>query len=200
MIFVYTKLTNNIQEAKEESIIKQVKGSIFVSIIRGIRSNKTGLYDDILSKEAKDLVSKRMLNTSWYPFEIYKECLNAVARFGVKGDMDVIKNWGFDYYNELVPTIYKEGIKTKDIKEAMETYKRFFGMIYNFGTILIDFPSENELVVTYKDHDPNFEVVYVIWSGLTENFVESCVDKKCTSSFIEKSWEGAELTKLRITW
>ncbi len=176
------------------------KGSVFKSVARGIQSDKTGVYNDLISDEAKELISKRILSSSWYPFKIYKNCLNAVARVAVKGDMAVVRHWGVEYFDELVPTIIKEGIKEDEIHHAMEKYKRFISMVYNFGEFIVEYPAENMVTIEYKNFDADFEVLYEIVRGLTEKYVETCVGQKTSSKFLHKSWEGTENTILKIWW
>ncbi|MBN1800446.1 MAG: hypothetical protein JW891_03015 [Candidatus Lokiarchaeota archaeon] len=180
--------------------MRMAKGSVFKSVARGIRSDKTGLYEDLISEEAKELISKRILSSSWYPFEIYKNCLNAVARIVIKGNMTIVRNWGVDYFDELLPTVFKEGIKGEEIHKAMEKYKRFLSMVYNFGEFLVEYPSENELMITYRNFDKDFEVLYEIIRSFTEKFVETSVGEKTNSEFVQKSWEDAENTVLKIWW
>ncbi|MFX1238745.1 MAG: hypothetical protein ACFFAS_13340 [Promethearchaeota archaeon] len=180
--------------------MKQARGSIFKSVVRGIKSDKTGMYGNLISDEAKKILSKRVLSSSWYPFHIYKECLNAVASLGVKNNMDLVKQWGVDYFDELLPTIYKEGIQGEDIKKSMDKYKRFLKMVYNFGEVLAEYPSDNELIITYKDFDADFEVLYHILRGLTEKYIELSVGNKTDSIYMEKSWEGENSTTIKFQW
>ncbi|MCP4763708.1 MAG: hypothetical protein GY870_18195, partial [archaeon] len=135
--------------------MKQVKGSMFKMIAKAIRANKSGEYDKLLSDEDKEFLAQNILSASWYPFDIYKRCFNALAKVQAKGNMDICRQWGRIEGEATMTTIYKQTIIDGDPRKAIEKFKRFFKLMYDFGDLEIDFISDNEVVINYVDFDPD---------------------------------------------
>ncbi len=180
--------------------MKKAKGTIVLYIIKGIKSNKTDTYKKLLSKEAKKLVSQNILSSEWYPFEAYKECMVALAKVETGGNMELVREWGRVFGYKVMTDLYGQIIEEGDVRKALDKYKRFQRIIFNFGSINIDFISEKDINISFNGFDPNFQEYYELSMGWIEKFVELCVGKKPKSSFLSKSWEGAEITKFRISW
>lgn len=181
--------------------MKQVKGSMFRDVVRAIKAmNKEGHFDNLLSEETKNYLSQRILSSSWYPLEAYKDGLNALFKVVAKNNENVVVKWGRDFCDVTMKSIYKQIIADGDIKRAMERYKRFHNMIFNFGEFTYDFISDNEIMLYYKDHESDFKVYFYLIKGWNERFLELCTNKKVKSMFLKKTWTGDELTTLKISW
>lgn len=180
--------------------MRQVKGSMFKMIVKAIRANKSGAYDTLLWDEDKELLSQNILSASWYPFDIYKRCFNALAEVQAKGNMDICKQWGRIEGEATMTTIYKQTIIEGDPRKALDKFKLFFKLMYDFGELIMDYISDNEVVINYKDFDPEFKILYYVGQGWIERFLELCGCKDVSSEFIAKSWEGAELSKVKLSW
>ncbi len=179
---------------------KHVKGSMFVKIVRGIRSDKTGVYDKYFSKEDKDFLSQKILSSGWYPFETYKKCFNALAQVEGKGNRKIWKQWGILQGEEMIKSVYQSVLAGKDPKRAMEKLRLFFKLMYDHGTLGIEFLSDNEMTLTYIDFDHDFEVSYIVADGWITRILELCGCKNVQSKFLVKSWEGAGDSKLHFLW
>ncbi|MFW9988240.1 MAG: hypothetical protein ACFFC3_06255 [Candidatus Odinarchaeota archaeon] len=61
--------------------MKQVKGSMTIIIIKNIKASPKGLgpYNQILSDKAKELLNRRILAGSWYLYDAYRECFDALC-------------------------------------------------------------------------------------------------------------------------
>ncbi|MBN1800443.1 MAG: hypothetical protein JW891_03000 [Candidatus Lokiarchaeota archaeon] len=180
--------------------MKKAKGTIILYIIKGIKSNKTDAYKKLLSKDAKKLVSQNILPSEWYPFEAYKECMVALARVETEGNMEIVRDWGRMFGQKIMTDLYGQIIEEGDVRKALDKYKRFQRIIFNFGSINIKFISEKDINISFTGFDPNFQEYYELAMGWIEKFVELCVGKKPKSIFLNKSWEGDEITKFRISW
>ena len=181
-------------------MVKQVKGSMFKMIVKAIRANKSGAYDNLLSDKDQEFLSQNILSASWYPFDIYKKCFNALAEVQAKGNMDICMQWGRMEGEATMTTIYKQSIIEGDPRKAMDKFRRFFKLMYDFGELVMEYPSDNEMIITYKDFEPDFKILYYVGQGWVERFLELCGSKDLKSKFIAKSWEGAEETKIHVTW
>ena len=180
--------------------MKQVKGSMFKMIAKAIRADKSGAYDNLLSDKDKEFLSQNILSASWYPFDIYMRCFNALAEVQAKGNMDICIQWGRMEGEATMTTIYKQTIIEGDPRKAMEKFKRFFKLMYDFGELDIEFISDTEMTITYKDFEPDFKIYYHVGLGWMERFLELCGCKDLNSKFLVKSWEGAEETKIQVSW
>jgi len=180
--------------------VKQVKGSMFKMIVKAIRANKSGAYDKILSAKDRKFLSQNILSASWYPFDIYKRAFNALAEVQAKDKTDMWIQWGRMEGEATMTTLYKQTIVEGDPHMAMEKFKRFFKLMYDFGELIIERISDKELTITYKDFEPDFKLYYYVGIGWVERFLELCGCKEVKSNFIAKSWEGAKETTLQIAW
>ncbi|MBN1800445.1 MAG: hypothetical protein JW891_03010 [Candidatus Lokiarchaeota archaeon] len=180
--------------------MKKVRGSVFIPVVRAIKGDKSDIFDSLITEEAKELIANRILSSAWYPFDLYKNCMNAVSKVGAKGNYEVLKKWGEDYYDEILPTVYKKSIRGNNVKNAMDMYKRFIKMIYDFGEVILEYPSNKEVNIIYKDYDDDFIPFFYITNGLIEKFVEKALEKRVKSDFIRKSWEQGGTTILKVTW
>ncbi|MFX1236891.1 MAG: hypothetical protein ACFFAS_00495 [Promethearchaeota archaeon] len=182
-----------------ETFTKKVKGSMFKEVVKAIKSNKTGAYDDI-SDEVRNFLSQRILSSAWYPLSAYKEGLNAIVRVEARNNKESVVKWGKSFCDAMMKTLYKQIISEGNIKLAMERYKRFHNMIFNFSNMEYDFVSDNEIIITYNDSEKDFENYYYLIKGWNERFLELCTNKKIKSLFLEKSWVGKKNTKIKISW
>lgn len=180
--------------------MRKIKGTMAINIIKAIKTNKTGVYKKLLSKEGKKLLSQNILVSDWYSFDAYKDCLIALAKVETQGDMEMVRDWGRAFCERVMTKLYKQIIEEGDVRKAMDKYKRFQRIVFNFGKINIDFVSEKDINVSYNDFEPDLQEYYQLAIGWVEKFVELCVGKKPKTRFLEKSWEGAEITRFRVSW
>lgn len=181
-------------------MVKQVKGTMLVSFVKGIRANKSGVYDKILSEKDREIVSQKILNGAWYPFETFKNCTNAVTQVEAKDNMEIVRKWGRETGEIIMKTIYKSAIAEGNPQKAWTSYNRLFKLWFSFGHQIGDFVSDNEINITFKDFDSDFKNFYYVAMGWIESFFELVLDKKVVSKFLTKSWEGAEETRISISW
>ncbi|MFX1276592.1 MAG: hypothetical protein ACFFBP_03360 [Promethearchaeota archaeon] len=180
--------------------MKQVKGSMAKFTIKAIKANKNGAYENLLSDKAKEMLKQRILDAAWYPFDVYKECLNALCKVEARDNTKIIHEWGKHFGEILMTSIYKLSIVKGDLKRSIDKYQRFHTLTYNFGKILIEFPTDNQLIVTYRDIDRDFKNWYYLAFGWLERFIEIVIDKKLTLEILKKSWEGDNETQFKLSW
>jgi len=182
--------------------MKQVKGTMVVTIVKSIRANhsKKDEYDKILSDRAKKFLDQRILSSSWYPFEEYKECFEALCFVEVKNNPTSLNQWGHNEAIRWLTTIYQSAIIKGDIHLAAEKYSRFHRMVFNFGEVKPEFISDTVLNYTYIDIDRDWENFYHIAAGWAQKFIELSIDKKVDYTFLKKSWKGEGWTKIMLSW
>ncbi|MFX1275127.1 MAG: hypothetical protein ACFFAT_08800 [Promethearchaeota archaeon] len=180
--------------------MKKIKGSLFKAWAIAIRANKTGIYDDLISEEDKQVISQRILDAAWYPFDTFKRCIIAVCKVEARGNLRIIEKWSYDYGKTMIERTYNSPMNKKDLNMALNSYNRLFNLWFNFGRQYGEIISENEIHVIIDDFDKDFEVFYNSAKGWMASFFEMYLSTRVTTSFIEKSWNGANKTSIKITW
>ena len=180
--------------------MKQVKGTMLKAIVKAIRADKSGQYDNILSDKAKVFINQRILDSIWYPFKLYKECFNALSKINARGNKNVLVEWGKAESEKIMPRVYSHIIIKGDPTVAMEKYARFHKMVFDFGEIQYEQMSDNQIIVDYKDFEPDFENFYYIAIGWIEKFIQLCIDKIPNYELLKKSWEGDDFTQFELSW
>lgn len=175
---------------------------MLLMIIKSIKANyiKIGEYNGILSDKAKEFLTHRILSTSWYPFEVYRELYDALCLIEARNDPKILEQWGIIESKRMFSTTYQSIAVKEDLQMAIEGYTRFQRRIFNFGDIIFEFISDNEVMFSYKDMPLDWENFYYTAVGYLKGFLELCVDKKVDSSFLKKSWKGESSTEIKISW
>ncbi|MFX1500190.1 MAG: hypothetical protein ACFFDH_04405 [Promethearchaeota archaeon] len=182
--------------------MKQVKGSMVVGLVRGIKRNypKRAEFNKILSDKAKDFLQQRILTASWYPFDTYRELYDASCLIVSENNPKNLYEMGVNAANSSFSEMYSSTVQKGDLRMAIERYRRFHGRIYNFGDTIVEFVSDNELIFIYKDMPRDWENWYHMIAGFALTFIELCIDKKVDYSFLNKSWEQEGWTKIKFSW
>ncbi|MBN1801869.1 MAG: hypothetical protein JW891_10205 [Candidatus Lokiarchaeota archaeon] len=180
--------------------MKQVKGSMMKSFIRPARANKSGIYQEILTVSGQKLLKERIFDSVWYPFEVYKEIATHVSKIEGKSDPKVLIKWGQEHGEAILTSIYRGSIVDGDIVKAVDKYARFHRLVFNFGDVKSEFLSDNSVIITYANFEPDFEYFYYIALGWTKRYLELCTSKKVSYIILKKSWEGAEATSYQFSW
>jgi hypothetical protein len=180
----------------------QVKGVLFMFLVKTIRANKSGVYNDILTERDWDFISQKILSSVWYPFDVYENCFNAIAKVEANGSMNMIKRAGRNHSEEIMTSVYKIAIFKGNPKKSIKAFVRLFKLMFNFGIMECDQVSDNQVIISYIDFTPNFEVFYYAASGWTEKFIELVIGegKKVKSEFLERSWKGGSKTSIKYVW
>ncbi|OLS13194.1 MAG: hypothetical protein RBG13Loki_3175 [Promethearchaeota archaeon CR_4] len=148
-----------------ELIVKQVKGTMVKRTAIYIKANKTGAYDTLLSDQAKVLLAERLVDPTWYSYDLYKERFNALCKVEARNDRHTIIQWGRTLGDDLLHTIYKATVSEFNVKTALFRYARFHRMIFNFGEVEGKIVSDHEVEVIYRDFEPNWDNFYHIVTG-----------------------------------
>ncbi|MFX1376165.1 MAG: hypothetical protein ACFFA0_10155 [Promethearchaeota archaeon] len=182
--------------------MRQVKGTMLAMIVKSIKYNKSKKdeYDRILSNKAKEFLNQRILSSSWYPYELYKELYDALCFVEARNNPRVLNQWGREQADRLMSTVYKVSLFKGDLKLAVERYSRFHRMVFNFGEIDTKFISDTKIIFIYPNFDPSWENHYHTAAGYAQRFIELCIDKKPDFTFLKKSWKGEGWTEIMLSW
>lgn len=180
--------------------MRQVKGSMFIMFAKAIKSDKQGTYDKFLTNQDREVLSKLILQSNWYPFETYKNCFLAVARMVAQNNPEMLMDWGREYGEATMTAIYKNVLRKKDIRTAMNAYEQVFKSQFDFGRMEGKMLSENELTISVEDFDYTFEYWYYVALGWMERTIQLVIKKEVRSEIIARSWKGAPATVFKMSW
>ncbi len=180
--------------------MRQIKGALFKYFIINIRGNKTGIYDNILTEEEKNIVNQQILDALWYPYEHFKIISEAIYRAEGIVNKDEMKVWGYNHSKKFLDNLHKSSTQTRAITLAIKTYDRLFNLWFNFGKQHGEIISDNEVNFIFEDFDDEFDMIYYMAAGWIQGFMEAYLNKKAKTKFIQKSWEGDDKTIINITW
>ena len=165
-----------------------------------IRSNKTGIYNNILDEEEKEIVNQQILDAIWYPYDYYKSLFSAVAKIEAEGDPKKIEQWDFNYAKQAVDRIHKRTTRKRSLRHAITSYNALIKMWFNFGVLKENIISDNEINVEITEFDNEFDFHYYILMGWLRAFYGSYLDTSVSGKFLQKSWEGYGNTIINLTW
>ncbi|MFX1376541.1 MAG: hypothetical protein ACFFA0_12085 [Promethearchaeota archaeon] len=171
-------------------------------VVKSIKANKGkwNEYNRILSDRAKEFLDRRVLVASWYPFELYKECIDALMLLDARNNPNTLVQWGHAEGKRSLTTIYKSSIAKGDVQTAADAYSRLHRMLFNFGDVKTEFISNNEVTFAFNDFIPEWEHFYYITVGWAQEFIELSINKKTEYSYLNRSWKGEGWTTFKISW
>jgi hypothetical protein len=70
-----------------------VKGTMLLEFVKSVRAYKTGAHNSYLTEKDREIISKKILSASRYPYETYENCFKAVFNVVAKGDMKTVYEW-----------------------------------------------------------------------------------------------------------
>ncbi len=133
--------------------MRKAKGSMFIMFVKAIRADKSGAFDKYLTDSDREVISQVILQSGWYPYETYKNCFKAVAEVMANNDPKTLIEWGREYGEATMSSIYKTVVKKDDVVSAMDTYQNVFKSQFDFGEIKCDVTGDNELEITISGFD-----------------------------------------------
>jgi hypothetical protein len=185
-----------------------VKGSMLMEVVRLIRANKDLNWDKHLTSEEINFADSKILPSNWYPLELYEHMSGAVLMEVGKGDLKNAWTWGRFIVGELVGKTYKNLFQGLDVMAAARKFVFFHRQFFkfddpNFEPLRLEVLSENEInihVRTPLTGDRLIEPNSHQTAGSFERLVEFFGGKNPGLEFLEKQWEGAEATVIKVTW
>ena len=180
--------------------VSQVKGSMLVTFVKAIKADKTGACKKLLTEEDKEILSKLILASKWYPFETYKNCFKAVSKVNAGNNPEVLRQWGRLAGEETMTNIYKTVLSRKDADSALSAFQQVVKNVYDSIKIEKTMVSDNEIMIKISEFDPDFQEWYLVGLGWIERTIELVIKKEVKSKIIEKSWYGAPATVFKMSW
>ena len=177
----------------------KVKGSVFITLVKAIKSNKSGVYDKYLTDQDREIINQKILSSFWYPYETYKHCINAIYEVIAKKNPNVAKEWGRTESRALMTNMYSTFISS-DPTDFINAYEMIHKNFYDFGKIEVVEEGKNQVVFKLTDFDVQCLPVFYLIEGWLECGLELCGAKNINSEFLSQSWKGYPESTIRFTW
>ena len=177
-----------------------VKGSVFINLIKAIKHDKSGVFNKYLTDKDRALIRNKILPSSWCPFETYEHCVTALFEVAAKNNPEVAKGWGRSECKIAMTGIYSSFVDGRDpisfIREYEMVHKRFI----DFGKAEVVVEGNNQVLFKLINFGTRCVPIYYIIQGWLEQGMELCGAKNIKFTFLSKSWEGQPDTTVRLTW
>ena len=177
----------------------KVKGSVFINLVKAIKSNKSGVYDKYLTIQDREVLNQKILPSFWYPYETYKHCITAIFEVIAKKNPNVAKEWGRSESRSLMTTVYSAFISNDPI-DFINAYEMIHKNFYDFGKIEVIEEGKNQVIFKLTDLDVQCVPIFYMIEGWLDCGLELCGAQEIKSEFLAKSWEGYPETTIRFTW
>lgn len=178
--------------------MRQVKGTLVVGMVKRVRRDKTGGLLSRLGEAEQALCQSQILPVGWYPFETYRNVFDTVVDAVAGGEMEVVRQWGRAYAEEVVSTIYRSAIVAGDPIASLAKYETLFGHFYSFGTLEVERVGPREALLHIRDFDPDWEPAYHLIRGWLEQTLVLGGARNPRVEFESRSWQGDPETCYRI--
>jgi uncharacterized protein (TIGR02265 family) len=178
----------------------QVKGSMMMFVVKGIRAAGVEHFDLLLNDEDRVFLTQRILPINWYPFDSYKRLFDALAAVVARGHQQMIRQWGRDYASTILQGVYQSTITPGDPFRSLKNYEQRFSSFYDFGELEVTDTGPGTAEVEIRDFDSSWESIYHLIDGWLERTVELAGGKSPRVGFKARSWAGDPTTVYRISW
>ncbi len=184
-----------------------VKGSLMMETVRLIRANKDLNWDKHLTSEEINLAHSKILPSNWYPLSAYEHMGYAIFMEVGKGELKNAWTWGRFTMEELVGKSYKNLFQGLDTMAAFRKFvffrKQFFKFEdSNYEPLQIEPLGEKEVKIHVRTPTESnlLEPYGNQMAGSYERLVELFGGENPGVEFLEKQWEGADTTVIKVTW
>jgi len=178
-----------------------VKGTMVIDIVKTIKGFKDINWNQILSPQAQELISRKIILSNWYPFEAVLSCITAIYKILGKGDPEAARAWGKVNGKRLFETIYRNVVESGDPLRSLEKLALIVSLNFSHG---IKFEreqiGEQHLQVKIYDNDPRTEPIYYFILGWSDALNEIMPGVNIKAEIVKKHWQGDPATVLDIRW
>jgi len=182
---------------------QKVKGTMLADIVRMIRKNKDKNWGEYLKPEDWDVINRKILDSAWYPLELYTRFGLAAFEILANGDPRISYMGGQIRGEELFKGVYKSIIIDKYPMKSLHRFVGMYGLLFNFSVFTIEDVGENHVKIFHKFDRKNLEknIPYCHHlMGLLDTLIEMTGGKDIKIELTAKQWENAPATIFGITW
>ena len=181
-------------------IVEKVKGILLIPWVKVIRADKKGTFEKWLTDEDRQILSRTVLASSWYPLSTYQNIFTAVSVVVAKDSEEVLFKWGYDASVELLTGAYKNIIVKGSPTKSLKKYLIIRELFSNTGKIEVEVKGEKSAILSLGGYPSDFKYLYWLIRGWCTRLLEYASAKQVQSKFLNRSWEGAPNVTIEYTW
>ncbi len=178
----------------------QVKGSMMMFVVKGVRAAGVEHFDHLLTDEDREFLRRRILPINWYPFENYKRLFDSLVTVVARGNAQTVRQWGRDYGSTILEGVYRSVVSPGNPLRSLKNYEQRFGSFYDFGELEVKETGPGSAVLEIRSFDPTWESIYEMIYGWLERTVELAGGHNPRIQFKARSWAGDPSTVYSIAW
>jgi hypothetical protein len=187
----------------EGEIMAQVKGVPILGLIKFIKRDPQHILTKVLAglpPETKKYLDEHIIQTAWYPYQLYTDLLRTLDKIAGNGDLSYCIEQGRLGAQHDLSTIYRIFLTFSGPKlwqtRAMSVWSSYF----DTGQAVITVPSKNEALFTITDF-PDIDLAHVkSVQGWNEQFLIICKYTNVKSEIRKCQCYGDPLTELAFTF
>lgn len=180
----------------------KIKGTMVVDVVKAIKADKSRNWDQILSATAREMVSREILSSVWYPYEPFMECLKKVFEFYGNNDPEIAKAWGKENGRRVFEGVYSKIVVPGDPEASLEKLRTigirtFFNGEFSSQPVRI---SPNHLQMKLFVPDPDFRIISYLILGWIEAIIEMTGAANPQAVLLQKQWGKDVQNVVKVTW
>ncbi len=182
-------------------VSRNVKGVFFVDYVRMIKGRKDVDWTRHLTPGDLELLSQRIEHDAWYPLEAFERMGLAILEQIAGSSMEAVYHWG-RYYMDGLFEIHDSLIARGDPQESLMRFHMLRKSFFDFDALVLDglMGAEASLTIQYGMSRLAEEASVNQTLGFFERLLELSGAEAVTHTFVQRSWEGAPSTIIRLTW
>ena len=183
------------------SIVRRVKGVLFVDYIRMLRRRNDVDWSQRL--EAVDLgyLVQRIDPDEWYPMETFERMGLAILTAIAQGDLETVRIFGSASIDRLCQT-YGNLVAPGDPRDTLMRFQVLRRGFFDYSALEIGSISDGEasIVVSYGMGSRAEEAASWQTLGFFERLLEVAGATQIKASFASRSWTGDLVTTIELQW
>jgi hypothetical protein len=185
----------------EVVLAENIKGILFLDYVKMIRSRKNVDWSKYLDQKDLIFVNENIDINGWYPISAFENLGEAVFEEVGQGDVNKVRDWGKFTITELAK-VHSDLINKEDPCESIFRFHVLREGFFDYSVIDILTILENrvKLEIDYEMKEKAEMSLTYQTLGFIERLLELSGSKNINHEFLQKIWEGAESTILRVTW
>ena len=178
-----------------------IKGILFLDYVKMIRARKNIDWKKYLSEKDLIFVNENIDINGWYPISAFENLGEAVFEEVGGGDVNKVRGWGKVTISELTKT-HGDLINKEDPRESIFRFHVLRESLFDYSAIeiLTLLGNRVKLEIDYELKEKAEMSLAYQTLGFTERLLELSGVENISHEFMQKKWEGADSTILRVNW
>ncbi|MGH9457612.1 MAG: hypothetical protein ACRD2J_08240 [Thermoanaerobaculia bacterium] len=180
---------------------REVRGVLFADPVRMIRAAKQVDWNERLSPQDLQWLSKRIDPEGWYPIDAYERLALAVLEEIARGDFAAVRAWGREMA-DAVANLEPRLLATGDPRELFMRFQLLRQALFNFPAVEVVALREGAalLELRFGLGASAEEAAAANALGLLEALLEASGAAGVAVSLQSRSWQGEGPTRIAVGW